>query len=119
VLDTSAPAAPVITGFASDSGTVGDHITNDNTLAISGTAEASSSVTVKDGAANTSVASAAYLVTIDTATPAAPVITTVTDDVAPVTGTVANNGFTNDTTPTLTGTAEANSMVTVKDGATV
>ena len=41
-----------------------------------------------------------------------------TDDVAPVTGTVANNGFTNDTTPTLTGTAEANSTVTVYDGVT-
>jgi hypothetical protein len=57
-------------------------------------------------------------VTIDTAAPSAPSITSVTDDVAPVTGTVANNGSTNDTTPTLSGTAEANSVVTIKDGAT-
>jgi hypothetical protein len=47
------------------------------------------------------------------------VITTVTDDVAPVTGTVANNGSTNDTTPTLTGTAEAGSTVSLYDGATL
>src|SRR5439155_215916 len=53
----------------------------------------------------------------DTAAPAAPSITSVTDDVAPVTGTVASGGFSNDTTPTLAGTAEANSTVTIFDGA--
>src|SRR5207247_700894 len=36
----STAAAPVITGFTTDSGTVGDHITNDQTLTIAGTAEA-------------------------------------------------------------------------------
>jgi VCBS repeat-containing protein len=155
VLDTSPPAAPTVTGFASDSGVVGDHITNDTTLTINGTAEAGSTVQVfRDGvsigivvapggnwslvdgmtlsngttyqytaqatdtAGNASTASTSYSVTIDTAVPSAPSITSVTDDVAPVTGTVANNGSTNDTTPTLSGTAEANSVVTIKDGAT-
>ncbi|MES0064063.1 Ig-like domain-containing protein, partial [Mesorhizobium sp. M0041] len=44
-IDTTA-AAPVITGFTSDSGTVGDHITSDTSLMINGTAEANSTVTV-------------------------------------------------------------------------
>ncbi len=44
-IDTTA-AAPVITGFTTDSGTVGDHITNDTTLTINGTAEANATVTV-------------------------------------------------------------------------
>ena len=54
---------------------------------------------------------AALSVTIDTAAPAAPSITSVTDDLAPVTADVAGDGITNDNTPTLTGTAEANSTV--------
>jgi hypothetical protein len=49
--------------------------------------------------------------TIDTTAPIAPSITSVTDDVAPVTGTLANNGVTNDTNLTvkvsLTGTGAA------------
>ncbi|MER9593311.1 Ig-like domain-containing protein, partial [Mesorhizobium australicum] len=45
-VDTSGPSAPVITGFTTDSGTVGDHITNDTSLTINGTAEANSTVTV-------------------------------------------------------------------------
>ncbi len=40
------PVAPVITGFTTDSGTVGDHITNDTSLTINGTAAANSTVTV-------------------------------------------------------------------------
>ncbi|MCA0049371.1 Ig-like domain-containing protein, partial [Mesorhizobium sp. B283B1A] len=44
-IDTTA-ATPVITGFTTDSGTVGDHITNDTSLTINGTAEANSTVTV-------------------------------------------------------------------------
>ncbi|MBP2314060.1 Ig-like domain-containing protein [Azospirillum soli] len=42
--DTTPPAAPVITGISSDSGTAGDGITNDTTLSLSGTAEANSTV---------------------------------------------------------------------------
>ena len=39
-VDTVAPAAPTIASFSTDSGTVGDHITNDTTLTLTGTAEA-------------------------------------------------------------------------------
>ena len=39
-IDTVAPNAPVITSFSNDSGLAGDHITNDNTVTLAGTAEA-------------------------------------------------------------------------------
>ena len=47
---TQAPGAPTISSFSSDSGTVGDHITNDSTLTLTGTAAANSTVKVFDGA---------------------------------------------------------------------
>ena len=37
-VDTTAPTAPAIAAFSTDSGTVGDGITNDNTLTLTGTA---------------------------------------------------------------------------------
>ncbi len=49
-IDTTAPVAPSIASFSTDSGTVGDDITNDNTLTLTGTAEANSTVKVFDGA---------------------------------------------------------------------
>ena len=49
-VDTAAPGAPAIASFSTDSGTVGDGITNDNTLTLTGTAEANSTVKVYDGA---------------------------------------------------------------------
>ena len=49
-IDTTAPVAPTIASFSTDSGMVGDHITNDNTLTLTGTAEANSTVKVYDGA---------------------------------------------------------------------
>ena len=42
-------AVPTIASFSTDSGTVGDHITND-TLTLTGTAVANSTVNVYDGA---------------------------------------------------------------------
>src|SRR6185295_19563740 len=49
-IDTSAPGAPSITAIAGDSGTAGDHVTNDQTLTVSGTAEAGDTVEVfQDG----------------------------------------------------------------------
>ena len=48
-VDTVAPAAPSITSFSTDSGKKGDGITNDNTLTLSGTAEANTTVKVFDG----------------------------------------------------------------------
>ena len=49
-VDTTAPVAPSIASFSTDSGTVGDGLTNDNTLTLTGTAEANSTVKVFDGA---------------------------------------------------------------------
>src|SRR5262249_57020630 len=48
--DTSAPVAPAITSYSPDSGTVGDGITNANTLTLTGTAEANATIKVFDGA---------------------------------------------------------------------
>ena len=139
-----------IASFSTDSGTVGDGITNDNTLTLTGTAEANTTVKVFDGATllgsvvangsgawsyttaalangahsltatatdaagNTGAASAALSVTIDTAAPVAPSITSFTPD----TGTVGD-GITTANVLTLSGTAEANSTVKVFDGATL
>src|ERR1019366_1120107 len=49
-VDTVAPVAPTIASFSPDSGVVGDHITSASTLTLTGTAEASSTVKVYDGA---------------------------------------------------------------------
>ena len=144
------PGAPTITSFSTDSGVVGDGITNDNTLTLTGTAEANATVKVYDGATllgsavangsgawsfttgtlsnaahsftatatdaagNTSAASTALAVTIDTTAPVAPSITAFSTDSG-----VVGDGITNDNTLTLTGTAEANSTVKVYDGATL
>jgi len=47
--------------------------------------------------------------------PSAPVVTGITDDVAPNTGALSNGSSTNDQRPTLSGTAEAGSTVTIYD----
>src|SRR5262245_23226996 len=49
-VDTVAPTAPTVVSFSADSGTVGDGITNDNTLTLTGTATAGSTVSIYDGA---------------------------------------------------------------------
>src|SRR6185312_5287638 len=149
-IDATAPVVPSITAFSTDSGTVGDGITNDNTLTLTGSAEANATVKVYDGvtllgsvtadgsgnwsyttaalangahsltatatdvAGNTSAASAALTVTIDTSAPATPAIGSYSTD----SGTVGD-GITNDNTLTLTGSAEANATVKVYDGVTL
>jgi hypothetical protein len=55
---------------------------------------------------------------VDDTPPNAPLITTITDDVNPLTGIVANGGSTNDTVLLLNGTAEANTTVTLFNGST-
>jgi large repetitive protein len=152
-IDSVAPGAPggLTLAPASDSGTAGDNITSDTTPTITGTAEAGSSVTLKEGstvlgtatatggtwsitssalgdgshnltataadaAGNVSVVSSALVLTIDTTAPAAPASLTLAP--ASDSGT-AGDHITNDTTPTITGTAEAGSTVTLKEGATV
>jgi hypothetical protein len=52
------PSAPKIVSFSQDSGVVGDHITNDNTLTLSGTAAANSTVAVFDGTTKLGTATA-------------------------------------------------------------
>lgn len=74
-------------------------------------------VMATDAAGNSSAASASLPVTIDTtapASPAAPVLTAGSD-----TGSSSTDGITKNATPTLTGTAEAGSSVTLLDGTTV
>jgi hypothetical protein len=140
-IDTTAPVVPAIASFSTDSGTVGDHITNDNTPMLTGTAEANSTVHIYDGATllgsatangsgawtyttaaltdgahnltitdsdaagNTSAASTALSLTIDTTAPTA----------ASITG----DAIVNTNEIALTGTAEANSIVKLYDGATL
>src|SRR5262245_43263881 len=53
-------------------------------------------------------------ITIDTMAPGAPVITSVTDD----TGSSSSDLITTDSTPVITGTAEAGSLSTIKQGTT-
>ena len=149
-IDTTAPVIPAIAAYSTDSGTVGDGITNDNTLTLTGSAEANATVKVYDGvtllgsatadgsgnwsyttaaltngahsltatatdvAGNTSAASSALSVTIDTSAPVVPSITAFSTD----SGTVGD-GITNDNTLTLTGSAEANATVKVYDGVTL
>ncbi len=73
-------------------------------------------VSSTDAAGNSSVQSAAYTITIDAIPPAAPAITSVTDNIGSVIGTVANGGFTDDTIPVLAGTgAEPNGLVRIFD----
>ncbi|MCJ2013601.1 Ig-like domain-containing protein [Methylobacterium sp. J-076] len=132
-IDTSAPGVPTITPFGAP--------INDTTPTVTGTAEAGATVTILNGtsvlgttvagtdghysftpsaglapgditltatatdaAGNVSLAAGTNL-TIDTAAPGAPSLT-------------APGLTTNDTTPTLTGTAEAGATVTVFNGAT-
>jgi hypothetical protein len=154
LIDTSAPAAPVISGITDDvalfTGSIANGgVTNDATPTLAGTTEPNASISIydngvllatvlangggnwsytpgalldgnhsftvsaTDAAGNAGPSSGAYAILIDTVAPAAPAITGVTDDVSPATGTVANGGTTNDTTPTIAGTAAANASISV------
>lgn len=76
--------------------------------------------TSTDAAGNVSGSSLPFAITVDTAIPNAPVLISVTDDVAGgAVGVLTNGQLTNDNLPTLTGTAEAGSTVSVYDGATL
>ncbi|MBV7536929.1 DUF4347 domain-containing protein [Duganella sp. sic0402] len=83
-------------------------------LTLSGTS--SIKLKVVDNANNDSTTIYSHSYTIDSATPSAPptpTLATLSD-----TGVLNNDKLTNDTTPTLTGSAEADSTVTIYDGAT-
>ena len=141
--------APTIGAISDDSGAAGDGITNDNTLTLTGTAAANSSVKVYDGGTllgtvsagssgtwsfNTAVLqdgghSFTATATSGSTTSAASAPKSVTvDTVAPNAPTIASfssdtgavgDGITSDNTLTLTGTAAANSSVKVYDGGTL
>ncbi|MFP2431892.1 BapA/Bap/LapF family large adhesin [Enterobacter ludwigii] len=75
--------------------------------------------TATDAAGNTSAPTTAYVINVDAAAPAAPVISAVVDDVGSITGPVTGNNPTNDARPALNGTAEANATVRIYDGTTL
>lgn len=160
-VDTIAPSAPVISAVTNDitsQPVTAGQPTNDNTPTFSGTAEAGTTLTFKDGnvvigtvivpvggnwtftptaplldgshtitvtatdaAGNASGPSAGFNVVVDTVPPIVPIILSVTDDqTLPGSSLPLINGqLTKDTQPTLTGTAEANAIITVKDGSNV
>ena len=82
-------------------------------------AEGSNELTIRetDPAGNQSAPSAGFTIVVDTSS-TTPVIVNVTDDVGNTATTVVSGNTTNDATPTLSGTAEANSVVTIFDGNT-
>jgi len=141
-VDTQKPATPAVPVLAG--GNNGN--TNDATPTITGTAEANSTVIIyvydievgtstvaadgtwtytfitaprdgeyvitvasKDASGNVSETSTALNITVDTQKPAMPAVPVLAG---------GNNGNTNDTTPTITGMAEANSTVTIYIGGT-
>ncbi|WP_446739789.1 Ig-like domain-containing protein [Pseudomonas sp. TH49] len=68
---------------------------------------------------STGATSSNVVLIIDTVAPARAVITNATDDHSTATTIIANNGYTNDNTPTLSGKAEENCMVAIYNGKTL
>jgi len=56
-----------------------------------------------------------YEIIVDTVAPSRPLIDGIYDDVAPQEGQIGSGGHTNDTTPTLSGTGEADSIIHIYD----
>ncbi|MBE2170274.1 Ig-like domain-containing protein, partial [Cobetia sp. 2AS1] len=92
-------------------GTVADDGTFSITLSPKQEAGAELTATVTDAAGNESPVSDTLVVPedADVTAPNTPSITSATDDVPADTGALASGDSTNDATPTLTGSAEANS----------
>ncbi|QPF86525.1 hypothetical protein IC762_09680 [Bradyrhizobium genosp. L] len=134
------PGTPTIASYTNDSGVVGDGITNDNTLTLTGSAAANSTVKVFDGASQigtatasstgtwsyttTALADGVHSLTVkvtDTSgqtSAASTVLAVKIDTVAPSAPSIAGSTVNANAEATLTGTAEANSTVKVFDGAT-
>ena len=143
----SGPAAPAITSFSPDTGVAGDRITNASVLTLTGTAATNSTVNIYDGggatllgtatadgsgawnfttatlvngshsftatdtvSGTTSGASAALTVTVDTTAPV------VTESLATDSGSSASDKITKNAA--LTGSGDANAVVTFKEGST-
>ncbi|KLG03990.1 hypothetical protein YA49_20525, partial [Enterobacter cloacae subsp. cloacae] len=73
------------------------------------------SVIIQDPAGNQSEPSDPWVVIVDTTAPDAPVIGQITDDVGAIQGNLNNGDSTDDTRPTLNGTAEAGAVVAIYD----
>jgi hypothetical protein len=144
IFGATGPNAPVIASFSTDSGTLADGITNDNTLTLSGTTAANITVKVFDGTmqigtatangsgawtyttatlgdgkhsfavTDTSGTSTPLAVTVDGVAPDQPVVSSFSPDTAST-----GDGHTTATTLTLTGTGEANSTIKASDGTTL
>jgi large repetitive protein len=143
-IDTTAPAPPANLALSpnTDSGVVGDNLTNFNKSTITGTAEAGTSITLKEGSAVLGTATAAggsWTISLGgalgdgvhnltaTATDAAGntsavsgmLTLTIKTSVLPPTGLAlsppSSGNITSVQTPTIVGTAEANSTVKVFD----
>ncbi|WP_141392802.1 Ig-like domain-containing protein, partial [Cobetia marina] len=97
------------------SGTVADDGTFSITLSPKQEAGTELTATVTDAAGNESAVSDTLVVPedADVTAPNAPTIASATDDVEAVTGALASGDSTNDATPTLTGSAEAGSTITI------
>ncbi|WP_245319772.1 Ig-like domain-containing protein, partial [Bradyrhizobium sp. LMTR 3] len=135
------PATPTIASFSNDTGAAGDGITSDNTLQLKGTAAANSTIKIYDGSTQigtttasstgswdyiTSVLTNAKHVLTATATNSSGqtsaksgAVTVTVDTVAPTAPVLSSNAIVNANQVKLSGTAEANSTVTVYDGTTV
>jgi GTP:adenosylcobinamide-phosphate guanylyltransferase len=121
---------PLITGTAAANATValydGDTVVATTTANAAGAWSVSTSALADgvhsltagaiDVAGNASPLSAPLVITIDTAAPAAPGVPAL--DAASDSGRSNTDGITNDTTPTVSGTAEAGATVKLYDGAT-
>ncbi|ONS23940.1 large repetitive protein, partial [Burkholderia cenocepacia] len=140
-VDTTAPALPTVnatdgtslSGTAEAGATVNIDTNGDGTPDATVTADPSGAwtytpstplpigtvigVTATDAAGNTGPS--ASVTVSDLTAPAAPIIGTVTDDVGSIVGLLTTGATTDDTTPTLAGTAEAGSTVSVYDGTTL
>ncbi|WP_432700889.1 Ig-like domain-containing protein [Kluyvera cryocrescens] len=77
---------------------------------------ASLTTTVTDKAGNVSESTPSLVLHIDATAPDVPQAITATDDVAWYEGTITAGGLTNDNQPTLSGVAEANTLVTIYQG---
>lgn len=136
------PSAPTISSFSTDSGVAGDGITNDNTLALSGTASAGNTIKIYDGTtvlgsatANSSGAwnfttgkladgkhnlSASAVSSSGTST-RSPSLAVTVDTVAPSAPAISSSATKagQSSALVLNGSAEANSKVSVYDGKTL
>lgn len=136
---TTAPAAPKIASFSTDSGVAGDHITNDKTLTLAGTAAANSTVKVFDGTTQLGTATAdatgawhystaalpdgkhslTATDTVSGVTSKASTAVDVTVDTAAPDAPVLLSDVTSHHRATVTGTADAGSTIKVYEGTTL